>query len=220
MTRAEPARQLARTRHPIFARLYVLVSQRAMARGTATHRRELLAGLAGRLIEIGAGNGLNFAFYSPTVTEVVALEPEAHLRDRAAAAARNAPVPVRVIDGVAEQIEANAGSFDAGVSSLVLCSIRDPDTALRELFRVIRPGGELRFYEHVRAATPRLRRVQAIADALFWPRVAGGCHSARDTRSAVERAGFVIERCREFAFRPLPLLFLVAPHVIGIARRP
>ncbi len=220
MTRAEPPHELARARHPIFARLCVLASRQAMARGAATHRRELLAGLAGRVIEMGAGNGLNFAFYPPTVTEVVAVEPEAHLRDLAAAAARNAPVPVRVTDGIAEQIEANPASFDAGVTSLMLCSVREPDAALRELLRVIRPGGELRFYEHVRATTPRLSRVQTIADALFWPRVAGGCHSARDTRAAIERAGFLIERCREFAFRPSPLLFFVAPHVVGIARRP
>ncbi len=100
------------------------------------------------------------------------------------------------------------------------CSIREPDAVLRELFRVIRPGGELRFYEHVRAATPRLSRVQAVADALFWPRVAGGFHSARDTRSAMEQASFVVERCREFAFHPAPLPFFVAPHILGIARRP
>lgn len=206
--------------HPIFARLCVRLSHKAMLRGAAEYRRELLSGLSGRVIEVGAGHGLNFPYYPPSVKEVVAVEPEPYLRRRARDAAREALVPVTVVDRVAEHLPSDAASFEAGVVSLVLCSVRDQDRALAELFRVIRPGGDLRFYEHVRAAAPGLARLQHVVDTLFWPRVGGGCHASRDTGAAIERVGFVIERCRNFSFRPSPLLFLVSPHILGIARRP
>lgn len=206
--------------HPVFARLFVRISRAAQARGQGEHRRELLAGLSGRVIEVGAGNGLNFAYYPPSVTEVVAVEPERYLRELAVQAARSAPVAVRVIDGVAGQLPVEPAAFDAGVASLMLCSVRDPARALAELLRVIRPGGALRFYEHVRASSPGLARVQQTLDALVWPRLFGGCHTSRNTRAAIEAAGFHIETYRSFPFRPCLLAFPVAPHVLGAARRP
>jgi len=112
------------------------------------------------------------------------------------------------------------GSFDAGVASALLCTVADPARVLSELFRVIRPGGELRFYEHVRASSLGLALIQRIVDATVWPRLGGGCHTGRDTRSAIERTGLVIERCREFMFRPCALLFPSAPYILGVARRP
>jgi ubiquinone/menaquinone biosynthesis C-methylase UbiE len=207
-------------RHPIFSRVFALTSHTALDKGEADHRRELLTGLSGRVIEVGAGNGLNFAFYPASVTEVVAVEPEPYLRSLAVQSAGTAPVPVRVTDGVAERLPAEDASFDAGVASLVLCSVRDPARALSELFRVIRPGGELRFYEHVRARSSGLARLQRAVDALFWPRAFGGCHTSRDTRAAIEEAGFVIESCREFPFKLCFLLAPVSPHILGRARRP
>jgi len=205
--------------HPIFARMYAATSGKVEARGAALHRRELLAGLTGRVIEVGAGNGLNFAHYPPTVTLVVAVEPEPHLRVLAVESAATAPVPVQVIGGLAEALPAQTASFDAGVASLVLCSVGKQKAALGELFRVIRPGGELRFYEHVRATTPVLGPLLRLAEASFWPLIAGGCHPARDTETAIGQAGFVIEALREFRFspsRPLPAI----PHILGLARRP
>lgn len=206
--------------HPIFARIYQRVSAAGEARGAAAHRDELLAGLAGRVIEVGAGHGLNFSHYPSTVAEVVAVEPEASLRAAAVAAAGRAAVPIRVIDGVADALPSEDEQFDAGVASLVLCSVPDQDTALRELFRVIEPGGELRFYEHVVATRPRTARLQRMLDRTVWPLVGGGCHAARDTLGAIERAGFVIERSRRFPFRPALLAAPTAPHVLGVARRP
>lgn len=206
--------------HPIIGRLLPRIVAHAAARGQSEHRRELLAGLSGGVVEVGAGTGVNFAHYAPSVTQVVAIEPEGHLRDLAARAARGAPVPARVIDGIAERLPVEDESFDAGVASLVLCSVRDPARALAELFRVIRPGGELRFYEHVLAESPGLARAQRTADKLFWPRLGGGCHCSRDTASDIEKASFVIEQCRRFSFSPSPILFHVAPHVLGKARRP
>ncbi|MBI4470031.1 MAG: class I SAM-dependent methyltransferase [Acidobacteria bacterium] len=209
-----------RAHHPIFARLFARMSLAALAKGQADHRRELLTGLAGRVIEVGAGNGLNFAFYPISVTEVVAVEPEPYLRSLALDAARAAPVPVVVTDGLAEELPARDSYFDAGVASLVLCSVRCPADALSELLRVIRPGGELRFYEHVRADSARLATLQRMVDGLFWPRIAGGCHTSRDTRANLQNAGFKVEIHRGFPFRPCFLLAPVSPHILGVARRP
>lgn len=208
-------------RHPIFARwIYPRVLAAAERRGASEHRKELLTGLSGRVIEVGAGNGATFRHYPPSVLSLVATEPEGHLRSQATRAATTGPVPVRVVDAVAEALPMESASFDAAAISLVLCSVRDPARALAELFRVIRPGGQLRFYEHVRGSSRSLARLQQIVDATFWPLVAGGCHTSRQTRATIEHAGFAIERCREFMFRPCALSAPTAPHVIGQARRP
>ncbi len=205
--------------HPIFARLYGRLSVDAERHGVAEHRRELLDGVAGRVIEIGAGNGLNFAHYPPTVDEVIAVEPEPYLRGLAVEAASDAPVAVSVIDGVADELPFADGSFDVAVFSLVLCSVPDPVHALREARRVVRPGCELRFYEHVRAETDGLRRFQRAID-VAWPWFGGGCHTSRDSEAAVAEAGFVIDRSRRFRFEPSFVAKPVAPHVIGVAHRP
>lgn len=143
-------------KHPFFARIYTQFSQAAEKAGNAAHRDELLSGVAGRVIEVGAGNGLNFAHYLPSVGEVVAVEPEPYLRDRASKEAERVPVPVTVVRGMAEDLPADDESFDVAVASLVLCSVRDQTRALAEIRRVLRPGGELRFFEHVRSQHRRL----------------------------------------------------------------
>src|SRR5947209_2619120 len=172
-----------------------------MEKGEREYREEMLSGLSGRVIEVGAGHGLNFALYPDTVAEVVAVEPESILRRTAEQQATRAPVPVRVVDGIADRLPAEDASFDAGVASLVLCSVPDQAAALAELHRVIRPGGELRFYEHVLAHSPRFARAQHVVDPV-WTRVAGGCHLDRDTLSEIEAAGFSVERCERFTFSP------------------
>ncbi|MDQ3644675.1 MAG: class I SAM-dependent methyltransferase [Actinomycetota bacterium] len=205
-------------RHPIFARLYKRFSLQAETRGQGEHRRELLKGAAGRVIEVGAGNGLNFAHYPATVTEVVAVEPEPVLREEAVRASLGAESRIEVIDGLAGSLPGEDRSFDVGVASLVLCSVPEQGSALSELFRVIRPGGELRFYEHVVADRPNAARLMRIGDTL-WPRVSGGCHMSRDTARGIEGVGFEIESCGRFAFSPSKLMPAV-PHILGVARRP
>lgn len=101
----------------------------------------------------------------------------------------------------------------------MLCSVPDQDRALAELFRVVGPGGELRFYEHVRARSPGHARIQRIVEPV-WHRVGGGCHPSRDTTAAIERSGFVIEECERFSFAPSLVARVGAPHIIGAARRP
>lgn len=204
--------------HPVFARCYHLLSPFAERAGTAAHRQELLEGLHGEVVELGAGNGLNFAHYPDEVQGVLAIEPDPFLRAKAERAAARAPVPVTVRDGRAGRLPLPAARFDAAVASLVLCSVPSAAAALAELFRVLRPGGELRFYEHVRAADPVAARRQDWAD-LVWPLIGGGCHPNRETLDAIAAAGFAIEQVRHFRFQPSKMTAPVAPHVIGRARR-
>lgn len=203
-------------RHPIFARIYMRMA-RKRHETEDEHRRRLLEGLSGRVIEVGAGNGLNFSLYPETVERVLAVEPEPLLRMAATDEAKKAPVEIEVVDGVASELPAEDASHDAAVASLVLCSVRDQAEALAEMRRVLKPSGELRFYEHVVANGRLPARLQRIADATFWPRVAGGCHMARDTLAAIERAGFEVERSDRFPFTPgAPVPSI--PHVLGLAR--
>jgi len=206
-------------RHPVFARVYPRISHAAEQRGGAEHRRTLLAGLAGQVIEVGAGHGLNFPYYPPSVTRVLAVEPEPHLRALAQSAALRAPVPIEIRQGLAEQLAVDDGEFDAAVVSLVLCSVADQAAALGEIGRVLRPGGELRFYEHVISQRPATARVQRLLDATIYPSLAGGCHCARDTGQAILHAGFQIEHEQRIAFKPSALTPAI-PHILGAAQRP
>ena len=110
-------------------------------------------------------------------------------------------------------------SIDAAVASLVLCSVTDPSVALQEIRRVLRPGGELRFYEHVLAGDPRLARVQRLADPI-WKRFAGGCRLTRNTLETIQAAGFIIDECEQFLFQPCLPAKLAAPHILGRAHSP
>jgi SAM-dependent methyltransferase len=202
--------------HPRFARTYARISAESERRGTAAHRDRALSGLTGRVIEVGAGNGMNFSHYPPEVTEVVAVEPEDRLRTLAARAAAGAPVPIRVVAGHADDLPAGDDEFDAAVASLVLCSVPDPRRSLAELRRVLKPGGTLRFFEHVRSADPVLGRLQDLITPL-WAAAGAGCHLNRRTTDDIRRAGFTIESLARFAYRPLRFLPPHA-HVLGIAR--
>jgi ubiquinone/menaquinone biosynthesis C-methylase UbiE len=203
-------------RHPLFARFFHRFAG-LMERELGEHRDELLAGLSGRVLEIGAGNGMNFGHYPATVDEVVALEPEPYLRAKAEEAARAAAVRVTVMTGTADPLPFEDASFDAVVASLVLCTVPDPPAALAEFRRALRPGGELRFLEHVRSDRPRMAQVQDVFDRTgVWPRLIGGCHCARDTAGSIRTAGFEIERVRDFGIGPS--FGLTYPHVLGTAR--
>jgi ubiquinone/menaquinone biosynthesis C-methylase UbiE len=204
--------------HPVFARLWSVMSRHEPA-DIRRHRDELLAGLSGRVIEIGAGTGSNFAHYPPTVEEVVAVEPEPYMRRQAQAAAGRAEVRIEVVDGVAERLPAEDCSFDAAVACLVLCTVSDQAGALAELWRVLRPGGELRFYEHVLSDRAAVAFSQRTVDRTFWPHAFGGCHTARDTPTAIVNAGFELGDQRRMWVNPVSIAFPVGSHAIGRARR-
>ena len=203
-------------KHPLFARVDPRMQRTAAKHGETEHRRRLLHGLEGRVVEVGAGHGANFAHYPRMVSEVVAVEPEPRLRGEAQRAASSAPVPVTVMAGLADRLPLADRSVDGAVACLVLCTVPDVPAALAELRRVLRPDGELRFYEHVIARRQPLRAFLKFAEATFWPFVAGGCHPARDTAGAIRAAGFEIERCERFPFRAGALEPAV-PHILGVA---
>jgi ubiquinone/menaquinone biosynthesis C-methylase UbiE len=203
---------------PRFARLYMRTAPTAEQRGAREHRRRLLAGLRGTVVEIGAGQGLNFPHYPPEVTEVIAIEPEPTLRHEAETLAADAGVSIRVLAGVADELPVEDASADAVVASLVLCSVPDQQRALAEVRRVLRPSGELRFYEHVIArCQPKRLFLQIIDRSGIWPAIAGGCHPARDTGEAIKRAGFEIEDIERFGFAAQRFEPQI-PHILGRAR--
>lgn len=185
-------------RHPVFARFYSrFVVPGIERRGGTDLRRRNLAGLTGTVVEVGAGDGVNFELYPDTVERIVALEPEPYLRERAA---RHADERVELRAEPAEDLPLDDGEVDAVVFSLVLCTV-DQDAALAQARRVLRPGGELRFLEHVQTHEPGpMRRVQGVLDATVWPRLFGGCHTGRDTVAAIERAGFTVTELDRFTF--------------------
>ncbi|GFG74994.1 class I SAM-dependent methyltransferase [Mycobacterium botniense] len=203
--------------HPLFARIWPVIATHETEMIRAL-RRENLAGLSGRVLEVGAGIGTNFAFYPDSVEQVVAIEPEPRLAARARDAAADVPVPVQVIGETVEQFTAGK-PFDAIVCSLVLCSISDPDTVLRRLHSLLRPGGQLRFLEHVASRGMR-GWFQRCVDVTFWPRLLGNCHTHRHTEQSILAAGFEIDGARREwtvpAWMPLP----TAEFAIGRARRP
>ena len=205
--------------NPFFARVFHRYFGRDRGRGEADLRRELLASLTGRVVEVGAGNGINFEHYPAGVAELIAIEPEPYLRGQAERAAAGAPVPVRVAPGTAASLDLASDSVDAVVVAGVLCSVPDQGDALAEFRRVLRPGGELRFYEHVRSRRFGFARWQRFARPL-WARLMGGCQTDRDTLAAIEAAGFRVERCRGFGFPAEARMYPVLPRALGVARAP
>jgi len=187
------------------------------ARGATEHRRRFLEPAYGDVVEIGAGYGATFPLYPSAVTGVLALEPDPTLRGLALGAAGQAPVPVTVMDGVAESLPAADGSVDVVVSSLVLCSVPDQAVALAEVVRVLRPGGLLLFYEHVRSAHPVLGAAEDLLTPL-WSRVAGGCHPNRNTAAMIAGAGLTVQVVERFGFSVLPGNPRLA-HVLGTASK-
>lgn len=166
------------------------------------YRQRLLAGVEGRVLEIGAGSGVNLPFYSDRATEILGLEPHPKLRAMAEGAG------LRVIQGSAEAIPLDGASVDTVVSTWTICSIPDADAALREMRRVLRPGGRLLFVEHGLAPDAGVQRWQHRLTPL-WKHIAGGCHLDRDIPELIRSAGFKIERLDTGHMQgPRPMTFM------------
>ncbi|MFE0156284.1 class I SAM-dependent methyltransferase [Nonomuraea sp. NPDC059007] len=174
-------------------------------------REHLLAGLAGRVVEIGAGDGVKLTCYPPDVTDIVLVEPDPFLRSTAAQIADSIPASVQIIDGTTTRIPVADGSCDAVVCALVLCCAPLKQT-LAEIRRVLRPGGQLRFYEHVRSANPILALAETLVTPI-WARASGGCHPACDPVAAIHEAGFILEDVEHRTVQHVS-------HVVGIALTP
>jgi SAM-dependent methyltransferase len=202
-----------------FARFLERREQRRPDPGARELRRTLLAGLSGRVLEVGSGDGRSFEHYPPTVSALLAVEPDPTARESAAERARGAAVPIEIVDGVAERLPAEHSSMDAVVVMGVLCSVDDPAVVLQELRRVLRPGGELRFWEHVRSKHVLFRAFQRVVDRLFWTRALGGCETTRDTEAAIRSAGFDIDRLARGFHSSSVLTITVAPYIHGVAIR-
>ncbi len=186
----------------------------------AEWRREVLADLSGDVLEIGAGTGANLRHYPDAVTRLTVSEPDAHMRRRLEEAARAATTPARTIvvsDAPSEALPFEAATFDAAVSTLVLCTVAHPDRTLAEIARVLRPGGRLAFLEHVASDTDPSRLAWQRRIEPVWKWLADGCRLTRHTREAIVRAGFTIEREVRASMRKAPPW--VRPTVRGIARK-
>jgi SAM-dependent methyltransferase len=204
--------------HPFFARIWPAIAAHETEQMRES-RRGNLAGLTGRVLEVGAGTGTNFAFYPGTVEQVVAIEPELRLVELARAAAATAPVPVEVSNRTVESFSADQ-PFDAVVCSLVLCSVASPDSVLRQVLSLLKPGGELRYMEHVATNGARGWLQRFVDETTLWPRLAGNCHAHRHTERSIRGAGFEIDRTRTEQALPAWVPLPVSEFVIGRARRP
>ena len=181
-------------------------------------RRELLAPLEGRVLEIGAGTGANLPFYPRSLARLVLTDPDRHMQRRLEEASRagGAAPPVEVAPATADALPFEAGSFDAVVSTLVLCSVPDLARTLDEVRRVLRPGGTLVFLEHVAAEDRPSRLAWQRRLEPVWRRLAGNCHLTRRTDEAIRAAGFSFDRLTRASMqKALPF---VRPTIRGVAR--
>lgn len=198
--------------HPVFAALYDRLGG-AAERGYMGERRfRLLSGARGSVLEIGGGTGANLPHYREA-GRVIVTEPDPHMRGKLRGKLGLSTVPVEVSGAGAEDLPFADDSFDAVVSTLVLCTVPDQGRALAEIRRVLRPGGRLLFIEHVRGEGGFARAQDRILP--LWRRLFAGCHPNRDTLRSIRDGGFEIEALERF-FPPVLLSGLV-PHVQGRA---
>lgn len=181
--------------------------------GMRRRRSALLGSARGSVVEIGAGTGLNVAHYPDGIAELVLAEPEPGMRRRLARRVQRHGRVARIVDASAERLPLADASVDTVVSTLVLCTVDDPERALREIARVLRPDGQLVFIEHVRASS---RFLAACQDSLLqpWRRFAGGCRCNRRTVELMRSCGFAVE-ANDAAWRGVPRI--VRPLVVGRA---
>jgi ubiquinone/menaquinone biosynthesis C-methylase UbiE len=172
----------------LFAAMYDRMMRDTEEAGLREHRRALLSRASGRVLEIGAGTGLNLEHYGPAVTELVLTEPEEAMARKLRAKLDRG----EVISAGAGDLPFEDASFDTVVSTLVLCTVPDQQGALAEIRRVLKPEGRLLFLEHVRSQDPKTARRQDRVVPI-WRVVGHGCHPNRDTAAALARAGFVLE---------------------------
>ena len=181
-------------------------------------RKEIVGGARGRVLEIGAGTGASFPYYGDEVTAVTAVEPDPFMLPRARARAEEVDKPIEVHHAPAEKLPFEDDSFDTAISTLVLCSVSNPEKALAEIKRTLKPGGQLRVYEHVRY----INRFGAFWQDMIkpaWGWCGAGCHPNRDTAQNILDAGFEFESLRRInSVPPVPPMLFVRPHIVAVAK--
>ncbi len=180
------------------------------------HRQSLLNDVTGAVLELGGGTGANLPFYGPNVTKLVVTEPEEPMARRLEQKLEKFSLPATVLRVPAEALPFETNSFDFVVSTLVLCTVDDPEKALAEAHRVLKPGGKLVFLEHVRSDDPKLARRQDRFHGV-WRRAAYGCRCNRPTEDNIERAGFSVAELENDQLLKAPTI--VRPLIIGVADR-
>jgi SAM-dependent methyltransferase len=203
--------------HPLYAAVYDRMTAVSEARGFADRRRTLLSAARGRVLEIGAGTGLNLVHYPPeSVDSVVALEPDSAMRRRLLrrVGAGEVHVPYEVHEAGIDEAAFPDGSFDTIVATLVLCTVPDQERAVAAIRRWLAPNGRLLFIEHVRG-TGMTGRLQSAVGPL-WRHAAAGCHLDRDTIAVLRRSDLAVTDCERFAMPAACVL--LSTCVQGVAR--
>ena len=203
--------------HKWFASIYdrmMASAERSFMRGV---REEIAGGARGRVLELGAGTGANFPYYTDDAGEIIAIEPDPYMLERARRRAEEVGRPIGLRQAPAEELPFEDSSFDTVVSTLVMCSVRELARTLSEVRRVLKPSGELRIYEHVRYDHAFGAFWQdAVTPAWRW--FGAGCHPNRDIASFVREAGFEFQRLDlTKPVTPLPPMGFVRPHILGTA---
>jgi SAM-dependent methyltransferase len=200
---------------PLFARGYDWFVKSSEDAGLRDERRDLLARARGRTLEVGAGTGINVDLYPESVTELVLTEPDPHMRmqleKKLAVLGRRA----EVIDAGGEQLPLPDASVDTVVATLVFCTIAEPEAALAEIARVLKPDGRLLFLEHVRASDPKSARWQDRLERP-WGWFGRGCHPNRDTLAAITGSALEVSEVEQGQFPKAPPI--VRPLIVGEAR--
>ena len=198
--------------HPVFTQIYRVLARAEDAGAVGRARTTVSADLRGRVLIVGLGPAEDLHHLPDAVTEVVGVEPSASMRRAAARAIGRARMPVEVVDAVAEDLPLPDGSVDGVLFAYVLCTVDDPQRAVAEALRVLRPGGTIAVLEHVRAEEGTwMRRAQRLLSPV-WPRLAGGCRCDRDTLAVFTAAGVDTSGLRSTTMAPVPP---VAPGLVG-----
>jgi ubiquinone/menaquinone biosynthesis C-methylase UbiE len=200
----------------VFAFGYDRVMAGTEAAGLGERRRELLAGAHGDVLEVGGGTGVNLPFYPESVRTLTVIEPEPAMARRLEPRLRGQAFTGALVGTSAEELPFPDATFDIAVSTLVLCTVTDQPRVLRELHRVLKPGGRLLFIEHVRSDDPRLARWQDRWNPV-QKRIGHGCNCNRATLTGIEQAGFTVTDVSRDALHKAPRV--LAPLIVGAAAR-
>lgn len=199
-----------------FSALYDRALKGSEEAGLGMMREELLAGARGRVIEIGAGTGVNLNLYLDAVEELILVEPDPHMARQMGPKLAASPRAARVVEAPAERLPFEDASFDTAVATLVLCTVPNPEGALAEISRVLKPGGQLLFIEHVRSEDPGLARWQDRLERP-WHFLGDGCHCNRETVATIESSALQLEDVKGGELPKAPPI--VRPLIRGSASR-